>query len=76
MLFHSEAGDKYIQESIMIPRNNNIAHGTVVSRKRDAEGNIIGRAHDNPILESCVYDVEFADSEVTARMANAIAKPM
>ncbi len=32
-----EAGDEYIQASIMIPRGNTFARRTVVSRKRDAE---------------------------------------
>ncbi len=49
---------------------------TIVSRKCDAEGNIIGHAHDNPILGSCIYEVEFADSKVTALTANAIARAM
>ncbi len=49
-----KAGDDYIQASIMIPPGSTFAHGTVVSHKRDAEVNIIGRAHDNPILDSCV----------------------
>ncbi len=60
----------------MIPRGNSFAHGTVVSRKHDAEGNIIGHAHDNPILDSWIYDVDFADGEVTALTTNAIAKAM
>ncbi len=71
-----KAGDKYIQTTIMIPHGNTFSHGTVVSCKHDAEGHIIGRALDNPILDSCVYDVEFADSEVNALMANANAKAM
>ncbi len=64
-----EAGDKYNQASIMIPRGNTFACRTVVSRRCDAEGNIIGQAHDNPILDSCIYNVEFA--HVTALMTNA-----
>ncbi len=50
-------GDKYVQAFIMIPRGNTCAGGTIVIRKHNAEGNNIGHAHDNPILESCVYDV-------------------
>ncbi len=49
---------------------------TIVSRKRDAEGNIFGCAHDDPILNSLIYNVEFADGEVTTLTANAIAKAM
>ncbi len=71
-----EAGDKYIQASIMIPRGNTFTRGTVVSCKCDAEGNTIGRAYDNPILDSCIYEIEFADDEVTTLTANTIAKAM
>ncbi len=53
----SEAGDKYIQASIMIPYGSTFACRTVVSRKCNAERNIIGCAHDNPILNSRIYDV-------------------
>ncbi len=71
-----KSGDKYIQASIMIPRGNTFTCGTVVSCKRNAEGNIIGHAHDNLILESCIYDVDFADGKVTALTANFITKAM
>ncbi len=71
-----EAGDKYIQASIMIPYGNTFTCRTIVSCKRNAEGHIIGCAHDNPVIGSHVYDVEFANSKVTALTANAIAKAM
>ncbi len=60
----------------MIPHSNTFACGTAVSRKCNTEGNIIGSAHDNPILDSWVYDVEFANGKVTALMANAIVTAM
>ncbi len=60
----------------MIPRGNSFAHGTVVSRKHDAEGNIIGHAHENPILDSQIYNIEFDDGENTALTANTISKTM
>ncbi len=71
-----KTGGGYIQASIMIPKGNTFAHGTVVSCKRKAEGKIIGHAHDNPILDSRLYDIEFADGKVTALTINAIAKAM
>ncbi len=49
-----KAGEEYIQASIMIPRDNTFAHRTIVSHKHNTEGNIIGRAHDNPILDSWI----------------------
>ncbi len=57
----------------MILHGNTFAHGMVVSHKHNAD---IWRAHDNPILDSRIYDVEFADGKVTALTANPIAKAM
>ncbi len=65
-----EAGDKYVQASIMLPPGNTFAHGTVVSCKHNVEGNFIWHAHDKPMLDSCQYDIEFADGEVISLMAN------
>ncbi len=69
-------GEKYIQASIMIPRGNTFACRIVVSCKRNTKGNIIGWAHKNSIIDSCLYDVDFTDGKVTALNANAIAKAM
>ncbi len=60
----------------MLPHGNTFAWGTVVSRKRDAEGNVVGCATSNPILFTHLYDVKFANDEVTALMANAITRVM
>eukprot|EP00804_Cyclotella_cryptica_P030525 CCRYP_020633-RA/>CCRYP_020633-RA protein AED:0.28 eAED:0.28 QI:0/0/0/1/0/0/4/0/472 len=45
-----------------------------IKRERDAEGNLIGRANNNPILDTHQYEVQFADGEVTELTANAIAE--
>ena len=46
----------------------------VTKRLRDANGIPIGTADDNPILDSRVYEVEFADGYKASLAANAIAK--
>ena len=50
-----------------------IARGEVVSRKLDINSNPIGRENANPILNSCWYEVEFDDVEVTDITNNVIA---
>jgi hypothetical protein len=35
--------------------------GTVKRRKRDEDGNPVGRRHDNPLLDTSEYEVEFLD---------------
>ncbi len=71
-----EAGDEYVQAFIMVLHGNTFAQGTVVSHKHNAEDNVIGHANENPILDSCLYDIEIANGKVTAPTANVIAKTM
>ena len=54
-----EAMDNYIGVEIMIYHGDTVAQGSVGRRKRDVEGNTIGRANSNPILDTQVYEVEF-----------------
>ena len=71
-----EVGDSYVNTEVMLSRGDRMARGKVVRRKRDAEGNPIGRANNNPILDTHQYEVQFADGEVTELTANAIAEAM
>ena len=70
------APDNYLSASVMLPRGDSLARGRVVGRKRDADGNPLGRANANPILDTRRYEVEFADGEVTELTANVIAQSM
>ena len=71
-----EVGDNYVNASLMLPRGNSLARGTVIGRKRDACGDPIGNANANPIKDSRVYRVEFDDGDVCELTANVIAKSM
>ena len=53
-----------------------MARGHVVARSRDANGNVMGRSHTIPILDTRMYQVEFAGGEVTELTANVIAESM
>jgi hypothetical protein len=46
----------------------------VKQRKRDADGNPVGRRHDNPLLvvDTREYEVEFLDGATDTFMANDI----
>jgi hypothetical protein len=50
--------------------------GCIKSRKRDADGNPIGRADANPILDTREYIVEFKDGDEAELAANLIASAM
>ena len=47
---------------------------TVQRRIRNSDGNPIGKANNNPILDSPMFEVEFQDGYKTAMAANAIAQ--
>ena len=51
-----EVGDNYILAQLAFPRGGKLAKGRVVSWKRDNDSNPIGRAHNNPILDTRTYN--------------------
>jgi hypothetical protein len=51
-----------------------VTKAKVIGRKRDADGNPIGRRNTNPILDTREYEVEFADGATDVFTANMIAE--
>ena len=68
--------DTYIGAEVVLPTGNDMVSGTVKSRVKDFEGQPIGKADKNPILDTRVYNVEFSDGEVAELGANIIAECM
>ena len=75
-LLMPEADDNYVNTSLMLPRGSALARGTVIVQKRYAQGDPIGNANTNPILDSRMYCVEFEDGDMCELTANVIAKSM
>ena len=48
----------------------------MIGRKRDPEGNTIGRANAQPVFDTRPYEVEFGDGEITKLTANMIVESM
>lgn len=71
---HPVGHDKYIAAKIQIQREDTIHRGVVKRRKRDSDGKLIGFSHENPILDTAVYEVEFEDGHVESYYANQIAE--
>ena len=71
-----EAKENYIGAEIIISHGDTVAQGIVRRRKRDVEGNTIGRANRNPILDTRAYEVEFEDGSMSTYSANVIAESM
>ena len=51
----------------------NDRRGTVKNKKRDAEGEVIGIPHSNPLLDTTIYNVEFDDGVTEKLSAKLIA---
>jgi hypothetical protein len=71
-----ETFDKYISAEVMLPVGGDLKRAKVTARKQDDNGNPVGLAHNNPILDTRLYEVEFPDGSTDAFSANVIAESM
>jgi Reverse transcriptase (RNA-dependent DNA polymerase) len=51
-----------------------LKHATVRKRVQDVDGNPVGTAHPNPLLDSRMYEIEYNDGHVEELTANVIAE--
>ena len=68
--------DTYIGAEVVLQKGNDMISGMVKSRVDDFEGQPIGKADKNPILDTRVYNVEFSDGESAKLGASIIAECM
>jgi len=68
--------DNYVGAELMLPRGDSMAQGRVTKRLRDNDGNPVGRANENPILDTREYVVTFDDSMKAELAVNDIAQNM
>jgi hypothetical protein len=70
-------GDAYINMELAIPRDGDGPDfAKVVKRLKDKDGLPIGKANNNSILDTRMYEVEYKDSHKASLAANAIAENM
>jgi hypothetical protein len=69
-----DAFDKYIGSKLLLLRDGVLLKGRVRTRKRDADGHLVGHLHAQPALDTSVYEVEFPDGHVDAFAATVIAE--
>ena len=71
-------GDTYLNMEIALPRgggdSEDVQYARVTKRMRDTEGRPIGTAHNNPLLDTREYSVEFLDGHQESLTANTIAQ--
>ena len=60
---------------VALPRDGECPElSKVIKRLQDKNGIPIGTANDNPILDTCIYEVEYQDGYRVSLEANAIAE--
>jgi hypothetical protein len=69
-----EMGDNYLNAEISVPQGGTLAKGHITSRERDKDGNPIGLANANPILDTREYTFTFDNGDETVLNANLIAE--
>jgi hypothetical protein len=74
--FDEETLDNLLASEVVLPKGDYQFVGKVIGRKRDANGNLIGRANHNPILDTRVYKVEFPDGTISDYSANILAEAL
>jgi hypothetical protein len=66
--------NKHLGAETMLPSGDSMLQGIVKTRKRDTDGNPIGKANFNPLLDTRLHEVEFPDGDVGECTANVIAE--
>jgi hypothetical protein len=76
--FDPDSFDTYLNMGLSLDRRPGIEpeFARVTKRLRDKEGNPIGTANDNPILDTRLYEVEYLDGHKAALSANTIAESL
>ena len=67
-----ESNDEYIGIKVDLPDDGNLREGTVVSRKRANNGDLIGTKDINPGLDSRIYNVKFGDGTYQEYSTNVL----
>jgi hypothetical protein len=71
----SDAYDKFIGAEVSVDfGTEGRKRATVKERTRDFEGNFIGKSHQNPLLDTSEYIIEYEDGTSDRMFANSIAE--
>jgi hypothetical protein len=70
----NDAFDTMLNAELQLPHGDKLQHAKVIRRAKDSAGNAKGSSHDNPYLDTRVYDVVFPDGAIKQYAANIIAE--
>eukprot|EP00957_Ditylum_brightwellii_P130335 9942400-Ditylum_brightwellii.AAC.1 len=67
---------RIINTEVQLHHQDHLTIGKVKRRELGPDGRTASSYHDNPMLNTTVYEVEFPDSKVKEYVSNVIAKNM
>ena len=69
--------DRYLNAEVLLPQDGeHLQAARVVKQSLDSAGNNKGESHNNPMLDTRIYDVMFPDGAIRQYSANSIAENM
>jgi hypothetical protein len=71
-----EETDEYINVQVLLPKEEGYQRARITSRKRDAEGELIGKRDNNPLLDTRSYEACFPDGSIVDVAANTVASSL
>ena len=74
--FEQPITDQWINAELNLTQGDLLQNAKVIGRSKNEHGQITGTYHENPMLNTLVYDVEFPDGEIKEYGANTIAMNM
>ena len=68
-----EETDEFMNVQALLSKGGGYQRARIRHRKRDANGELIGQRHSNPVLDTRVYEAVFADGSVVDVATNTVA---
>ena len=73
-MYTPDAMEQYLNAELLLPHGDSMQRARVLRRHRDEDGYLTGTPHENPILDSRLYEVEFPDGATEVVTTNLIAE--
>ena len=74
--YEEETYDNLIGQELSLPAGGMLARAKIINRKRDQDGNLVGKRSNNHLANTAVYEVEFTSGEIREYMANTLVEAM
>jgi hypothetical protein len=68
--------DEYLNAQLLFCQNGDSRSARVTKRRRTDDGQLCGQRHENPVLDSREYEVEFQDGSLEPFSTNTVVNNM